>query len=55
MAFKVPNAARLMDLSERFVWALVKSGELESVKIGRARLVTRTAIQQYLERLGGAA
>jgi excisionase family DNA binding protein len=49
LAYKVHNAARLLDLSERKVWELVKSGDLESVKVGGSRLITRDALIAYLK------
>ncbi len=37
------------------VYALIKSGELESVKIGRSRRVTDGALIRYIERLEAAS
>jgi excisionase family DNA binding protein len=46
----VPEAARLLGVGTTFGWAMVRSGELPSVKLGRRVLVPRAA----LERLASA-
>lgn len=48
---RVPEAARRMSLSARTVWRLIYSGELESVKIGRARRVAPDDVAAYIARL----
>lgn len=55
IAYKVPQAAKVLDLSARKVWELVYAGEIESIKIGRSRRVTRAALVAYVDRLRGAA
>jgi excisionase family DNA binding protein len=55
LAYKVPHAAKLLDMGERKVWALVHSGQIESFTIGTARRVTRQAILDYIQRRGSAA
>lgn len=50
MAYKVDSAARILDLSERLVWTLVKSGEIDSFTVGRSRLITREALQTFIAR-----
>jgi excisionase family DNA binding protein len=55
LAYKVPHAARLLDMGERKVWELVHSGELASFKVGTARRVTRQAILDYISRQASAA
>lgn len=55
MAYTVKNAAKAFDLSERYMWELVLKGTIESIKIGRARRITRAAMEAYLENLRGAA
>lgn len=51
IACTVKEAARLLSLGTRKVEYMVKSGELESVKIGRSRRIPRKAIDTYLESL----
>lgn len=55
IAYKIPNAARVLDMGVRKVWALVHSGEIESFKIGSSRRVTRQALLDYIERQEKAA
>jgi excisionase family DNA binding protein len=55
LAYTVPHAAELLDLSPRLVWHLVHTGAIESVKIGRSRRITREALIAYLNSLLGAA
>lgn len=49
-AFKIAEAARLLSLSERTIKALIASGELESVKLGRARRVLGVSMRDYARR-----
>lgn len=54
-AYRVPHAAKVLDLGVRTVWGLVHSGEIESIKIGSARRIPRAALVAYVEKLRGAA
>lgn len=47
----VEEAAESLRLSRTLVYELVSSGELRSVKIGRARRVSVRALQDYVNRL----
>jgi excisionase family DNA binding protein len=42
----VPEAARLLGVGTTFGWAMVRSGELPSVKLGRRVLVPRAALDR---------
>ena len=55
LAYRVQTAARLLDLSERVVWELIRTGQIESHKIGAARLIPRAALQRFIDGLGSAA
>jgi excisionase family DNA binding protein len=48
------QAALLCDCSERTIYNLLKSGELEDVRIGIRRYVTRDSIEAYLARRNAA-
>ena len=50
MAFSVETGAQIVGVAPRTLWKAVASGELETVKIGRRRLVTREALRDYLAR-----
>ncbi|HEY8691555.1 MAG TPA: helix-turn-helix domain-containing protein [Chloroflexota bacterium] len=47
----MPEVAQLLCISERLVWELVLCGELGSVRIGRRRLVSTSALDEYVQRL----
>jgi excisionase family DNA binding protein len=51
-AYPVKEVAQLLaGVSERYVWHLIASGELEAVKVGGRRVVRAEALDAYLERL----
>lgn len=47
----VDELARLMKVSKATAWRRVLSGEIESMKVGRARRVTPAAVAAYYEKL----
>lgn len=47
----VEEAAMLLGIGRTVAYRLVLGGDLRSVKIGRRRLVVRSSIEQYVERL----
>ena len=49
------GAAEALKLSRTKIFSLIKSGELRSVKIGRARRIPTEAIEEYVTRLQEAA
>jgi excisionase family DNA binding protein len=49
-AYRTPEVAELLSLSDSEVRELVASGELESIKVGRIRLVPLSAIDRFIER-----
>lgn len=54
MAYKVPEAAALLNLHPRTVWRLVKSGALPSVKLGGSRRIRHEDLEAYLRGQDGA-
>lgn len=46
----VPEVASLLGITERFVWTLIKDGDLEAIKIGRRRVVPVESIDAFIER-----
>lgn len=42
----VPEAARLLGVGTTFGWALVRSGEMPSIKLGRRVLVPRAVLER---------
>jgi excisionase family DNA binding protein len=54
-AYRVDQAATKLGLSATEVKRRIRSGELASVKVGRARLIPQTAIDRFLESRNGTA
>jgi len=54
-AYRAPEAATKLGISEREVKRRIANGELGSIKVGRARLVTQDAIADFLARRRRAA
>jgi len=49
VAYSVEEAARALSLSERTVRSLVAGGDLGSLKVGRRRLISRSALYEFVE------
>lgn len=49
--YRVEEAAELLSLSRDRVYQLIRSNQLRSVRIGRARRVPARAIDEYVARL----
>lgn len=54
-AYRADQAAVKLGISEREVKRRIASGELASLKVGRARLVTQDAISDFLSRRNRSA
>lgn len=46
---KVPQVAEILGLGEAKTWELVATGELRSLKSGRARRVPASAVDEYIK------
>ena len=46
-----PAAAAQLSISERVLDRLISDGQVETVKVGRRRLVPHDALEDYVERL----
>jgi excisionase family DNA binding protein len=51
LLFTPEHAGAKLDVGRTTVYALMASGELQSVKIGRCRRIPAAALQAYVERL----
>jgi len=51
----VPEAAMRLGLGRSLIYQLVMSGELASVKVGRARRVPVSALENFVERIAEEA
>ncbi len=48
LAYRVPEVAELLSVSEGTVWNLLRSGQLSRRKVGRATLITLASIESFL-------
>lgn len=49
-AYRTPEAAEALSLSVRETERLIATGELESIRVGRVRLVPASALDAFVER-----
>jgi excisionase family DNA binding protein len=52
MALSVNETAWELNCSPNTVWSLIGNGDLPSFKVGRRRLVSRSALQEFIEQGG---
>ena len=52
MALTVPQSAYELNCSPNAVWNLIASGQLASFRLGRKRLVARSAIADFIAQGG---
>jgi len=50
LAYRVPEAAATLGISERSVWKLISEGEIQVVRSGKIVLVPRTVLEEFLRR-----
>ena len=55
LLYDIPAAAEQLSVSARVLERLIKDGEVDTVKIGRRRLVPAEALADYVERLRRSA
>jgi excisionase family DNA binding protein len=55
LLYSIPDAADELSVSARVLERLIKEGEVDTVKIGRRRLVPAEALADYIERLRRSA
>jgi excisionase family DNA binding protein len=55
LLYAIPDAADKLSVSSRVLERLIADGEVETVKIGRRRLVPSEALADYIERLKRAS
>lgn len=51
LVYSVEEAATVLGIGRTFMFHLVITGEVESIKIGKRRKVPRDALDQYVARL----
>ncbi|HEX2526960.1 MAG TPA: helix-turn-helix domain-containing protein [Geminicoccus sp.] len=50
ISVRVPDAARITGISRSVLYELIKTNELETVKIGRARLVPVASLRKLISK-----
>jgi excisionase family DNA binding protein len=51
----VEEAAAMLSLGRTLTWALVRKGELSSIRVGKSRRVIVSSLHEYIERQVAAA
>jgi excisionase family DNA binding protein len=51
----VEEAAAMLSLGRTLTWALVRKGELRSIRVGKSRRVIVSSLHEYIERQSAAA
>jgi excisionase family DNA binding protein len=51
----VEEAAAMLSLGRTLTWALVRKGELRSIRVGKSRRVIVSSLHEYIERQVAAA
>jgi excisionase family DNA binding protein len=47
---RVPEAAKLLNLSQKTIWAMIYRRDFEVVRIGRSVRIPQTSIDELIER-----
>ena len=55
LTYKVREAAAILGIGERTLWALVKENCIDSITIGSSRRITRDALIAFIERRAAAS
>ena len=50
LAYRPEEAADLLGVGRDRIYALIASGELESIKMGQSRRISRAALERYIAR-----
>ena len=55
LLYAIPQAAEQLSVSSRVLERLIADGEVDTVKIGRRRLVPAEALARYVEKVKAAS
>lgn len=55
LTLSIDETAKQLSVSRRMVYLLINRGALPSIRVGRRRLVTRAALDEYLDSLSDGA
>mgnify|MGYP006371340431 FL=1 len=51
LAYTIPDAADILSIGRPTLYAQIADGKIQTITIGRRRLVTRKELEAYLDRL----
>lgn len=51
LLYEIPTAADQLSISERLLARIIADGQIDTVRIGRRRLVPHDALEDYIARL----
>jgi excisionase family DNA binding protein len=51
LLYRVPDAMQALGLSRTVIYELIRSGRIRSVKQGRTRLISASALHEYVANL----
>lgn len=54
LAYRPDQALKILPIGKTLLYAKLKTGEIESFTIGRARFIPREALEEYVRRLRAA-
>ena len=49
--FDIPSTVKILSISRTAVYKLIRDGELQAVRVGRARRISRKQLDDYISRL----
>ncbi|MEU1736518.1 hypothetical protein [Streptosporangium sp. NPDC020145] len=55
LAYRPEQALKVFPIGRTILFSLLKSGEIESFRVGRARFIPRDALEAYMSRLRAEA
>ena len=50
LAYSVPDAAAVIAISERRLWDHIRAGKIRSFRDGSRRLISRKALEEYIDK-----
>lgn len=51
LLYRVPEAAEVTGISRSTLYELMSRGQLESIKVGRSRLIPHDALEEFIARM----
>lgn len=48
LAYRVPQTAEMLNMSEEMVWKLLRGGQLTGFKVGTVRLISAAELERFV-------